>query len=84
MGTYEGLHIDSYKKINHVDGYKLNLKYIQNSKYEKNEFFNKEKSKKNLWFINMGGYDPSSVQEKHKFGLIVASSKLEAKKYSKI
>ena len=33
---------------------------------------------KNLWFVNIGGYDSSSVQEKHEFGLVVASSSLEA------
>ncbi|MBO6974417.1 MAG: DUF1543 domain-containing protein [Prochlorococcus marinus CUG1435] len=83
FGTYEGLHIDSYKKINYVDGYKLNIKYIQNNKFEKNKFLNEQKSKKNLWFVNMGGYDPSSMQEKHEFGLVVASSKLEAKNIAK-
>ena len=31
----------------------------------------------------MGGYDPSSMQEKHEFGLVVASSFLEAKNKSK-
>ena len=83
FGTYKGLHIDSYKKINYVDGYKLNIKYIQNNKFEKNKFLNEQKSKKNLWFVNMGGYDPSSMQEKHEFGLVVASSKLEAKNIAK-
>ena len=29
--------------------------------------------------FNIGGYDPSSMQEKHEFGLVVASSSLEAK-----
>ena len=34
----------------------------------------------NLWFVNMGGYNPNSMQESHEFGLVVASSKSEAKK----
>jgi len=42
-----------------------------------------EITKKNLWFVNIGGYDPSSMQEKHEFGLVVASSKLEAKNKAK-
>tara|TARA_B100000941_G_scaffold258311_1_gene208634 strand:+ start:185 stop:514 length:330 start_codon:yes stop_codon:yes gene_type:complete len=39
--------------------------------------------KLNLWFVNIGGYDPSSMQEKHEFGLVVASSKFEAKNFAK-
>jgi hypothetical protein len=39
--------------------------------------------KNNLWFVNIGGYDPNSMQEKHEFGLVVASSKLEAKNIAK-
>ncbi len=38
---------------------------------------------KNLWFVNIGGYHPSSMQEKHEFGLVVASSSLEAKNKAK-
>ncbi len=37
----------------------------------------------NLWFVNIGGYDPSSMQEKHEFGLVIASNKLEAKNKAK-
>ncbi len=36
-----------------------------------------------MWFVNIGGYDPSSLQEKHEFGLVVASSSLEAKNKAK-
>ena len=82
FGNFEGLHIDSYKKIKHVDGYKINLKNIDNKKLKKN-FFNGNASKNNLWFVNIGGYDPNSMQEKHEFGLVVASSKLEAKNIAK-
>jgi len=78
FGTVEGLHIDSYKKINYVDGYKINLHNIEN-----NRFFNGNNTKQNLWFVNIGGYDPSSMQEKHEFGLVVASSSLEAKNKAK-
>ena len=79
FGSYKGLHIDSYKKINSIDGYKINLRRIY-KKESKTIFLEKRKSpKKNLWFVNIGGYDPSSMQEKHEFGLVVASSSLEAK-----
>ena len=40
-------------------------------------------TQKNLWFVNIGGYDPTSMQEKHEFGLVVASSSLEAKNKAK-
>ena len=83
FGTFDGLHIDSYKKINHVDGYKINLKNIENKKLKNKKFFNGNDSKKNLWFVNIGGYNPHSMQEKHEFGLVVASSKLEAKNIAK-
>ena len=83
FGTLEGLHIDSYKKINYVDGYKINLKNIDNKKLKDNKFYNVNNSKKNLWFVNIGGYHPSSMQEKHEFGLVVASNKLEAKNIAK-
>ena len=83
FGTFEGLHIDSYKKINYVDGYKIILKNIENKKFKNNKFLNGNKSTKNLWFVNIGGYDPTSMQEKHEFGLVVASSNLEAKNKAK-
>jgi len=83
FGTSEGLHIDSYKKINYVDGYKINLKNTENKKLKINKFSNRNNPKKNLWFVNIGGYDPSSMQEKHEFGLVVASSKLQAKNIAK-
>ena len=76
FGNFEGLHIDSYKKIEHVDGYKINLKNIEKIKVKNKKSFNNNNFKKNLWFVNIGGYDPCSMQEKHEFGLVVASSKI--------
>ena len=83
FGNIEGLHIDSYKKINYVDGYKITLKNIENNKLKDNKFYSVNNTRKNLWFVNIGGYDPSSMQEKHEFGFVVASSKLEAKNIAK-
>ena len=83
FGSYEGLHIDSYKKIESIDGYKINLRNKENNE-PKNKIFKKRKfPNKKLWFVNIGGYDPSSMQEKHEFGLIVASSPSEAKTKAK-
>ena len=83
FGIRQGLHIDSFKKINYVDGYKINLKNIENVKFKNNEFLDGNISKMNLWFVNIGGYDPDSMQEKHEFGLVVAKSSLDAKNKAK-
>ena len=77
FGSLKGFHIDSYKKIQSIDGYKINLKKVQNN-VSKNS-----SSNKSLWFVNIGGYDPCSMQEKHEFGLLVASSSSEAIKKAK-
>ena len=77
FGSNNGFHIDSYKKIVSIDGYKINLR--KRSREPKNKILkNKKISNKKLWFVNIGGYDPSSMQEKHEFGLVVASSPSEA------
>jgi len=83
FGTFEGLHIDSYKKINIVDGYKIKLKNIDNKKLKNYKCLEGNISQQNLWFVNIGGYDPSSMQEKHEFGLVVASNSKEAKNKAK-
>ena len=83
FGADNGLHIDSYKKIDSIDGYKINL-INKESRKPKNKIFKKDKiHNKKLWFVNIGGYDPSSMQEKHEFGLVIASNKLEAKNKAK-
>ena len=83
FGSNNGFHIDSYKKITSIDGYKINLKNKENND-PKSEIFKKEKiTNKKLWFVNIGGYDPTSMQEKHEFGLVVASSHSEAKNKAK-
>ena len=41
FGSSKGLHIDSYKKIKYIDGYKINLINIEKSKIEKKN--NKQK-----------------------------------------
>ena len=83
FGSPKGLHIDSYKKIKYIDGYKINLINIEKDKIEKNQLVKKNKTKKYLWFVNIGGYNPTCMQEKHEFGLLTASNKLEAKNIAK-
>ncbi len=83
FGSLKGLHIDSYKKIKYIDGYKISLKNCEKEKLVKKKLVNKNKSNKHLWFVNIGGYIPTSMQEKHEFGLVTASNKLEAKNIAK-
>ena len=83
FGSIDGLHIDSYKKIEYIEGYKIYLKNFEKNKIKNKQSVNQMNPNKNLWFVNIGGYDPSSMQEKHEFGLVVASSSLEAKNKAK-
>ena len=83
FGSPKGLHIDSYKKIKHIDGYKINLINFARDKKDAKQLVKKNKLKKHLWFVNIGGYHPTSMQEKHEFGLVAASNKLEAKNIAK-
>ena len=79
FGSSRGLHIDSYKRIKYIDGYRINLINLVDNKIEKKAISKQNKGKKKLWFVNIGGYNPTSMQEKHEFGLVKASNKLEAK-----
>ena len=83
FGSPKGLHIDSYKKIRYIDGHKVNLINIEKNKIDEKQLVKKNKSKKHLWFVNIGGYNPTSMQEKHEFGLVIATNKLEAKNIAK-
>jgi hypothetical protein len=83
FGSSKGLHIDSYKKIKYIDGYKINLINFEKDKIEKKKLVKKNKIKKLLWFVNIGGYNSTSMQEQHEFGLVIASNKLEAKNIAK-
>ena len=83
FGSSKGLHIDSYKKIQYIDGHKINLKNVEEYKIGKKQLVKKNNAKKYLWFVNIGGYNPTSMMEKHEFGLVIASNKLEAKNIAK-
>merc|ERR1711965_706091 len=78
FGLLSGLHIDSYKAIRHVDGYAIELidglANHNNTRKTPSASMNDQ-----LWFINLGGYDSNSLQERHQFGLVAAPSKHAAK-----
>ena len=74
IGKINGLHIDSYKRIEYVDGYKISIS--KSKKYNSTH----QKEEESLWFINLGGYDPRKMYEEHEFTLVVAKKAKDAKK----
>jgi len=78
LGKKRGLHIDSYKCIKYVDGYKIVI-----SKSNKNSLISSKIEDLTLWFVNLGGYNPKKMYEEHEFNLIVANKANEAKKKAK-
>ena len=78
IGKTNGLHIDSYKRIKYIDGYRIVV-----SKSNKDDLVSPVKEKKCLWFINLGGYNPKKMYEEHEFTLVVAKKAIEAKKKAK-
>ena len=83
FGTIDGLHINSYKKINFENGYRINLKKTENNKLKENKLLKENIPQLNLCFVNIWGYDPSCMKEKYQFGLVAASSSLESKNKAK-
>tara|TARA_Y100001968_G_scaffold188394_1_gene172712 strand:+ start:331 stop:888 length:558 start_codon:yes stop_codon:yes gene_type:complete len=78
LGKKKGLHIDSYKRIKYVDGYKIVL-----YKSDKNNSNTSKKEDESLWFINLGGYNPKKMYEEHEFSLVVAKKAIDAKRKAK-
>ena len=78
IGNRNGLHMDSYKRIQYVDGYKISL-----SKSTNNDLISSKTEDKSLWFINLGGYDPKKMYEEHEFTLVVAKKAIDAKRKAK-
>ncbi len=78
IGNRNGLHIDSYKRIKYVDGYKIVV-----SKSNKDQSKSPKTEDESLWFINLGGYDPKKMYEEHEFTLVVAKKPIDAKRKAK-
>ncbi len=62
FGLQRGLHLDSWMRIEQVEGWQVVLK--------REPFRGPDR----LWFVNVGGYDPACMAELHAFGLFVAPS----------
>lgn len=67
-GTPKSLHLDAWGAVKNVDGYEVLLKAEPN----------RDKTKQ-LYFINLGGYDPLEFTELHKNIFVVAENEGEAK-----
>ncbi len=78
LGKRSGLHIDSYKRIQYVDGYKITV-----SESNKENSISQKTEEESLWFINLGGYNPKRMYEEHEFSLVIARTYIEAKKKAK-
>ena len=85
IGMPSGLHIDSYIRIDYIDGFQIKLRGIHSShnKCSSETRLNSFNQKEKLWFINLGGYHPSHLLEQHQYYLIVANSSKEATKLAK-
>ena len=62
VGRRRGLHLDSWMQVCQIDGYAIQLSRTPADSVEK------------LWFVNVGGYNPSDLLELHQIGLVVAPS----------
>lgn len=71
FGLQRGLHLDSWQRIERVEGWRVVLR--------PEPFAGPQR----LWFINVGAYDPDCPWELHAFGLFVADSAAAAKAQAK-
>jgi hypothetical protein len=71
FGLPNRLHIDSWVDLNIVEGYKISL-----SK-------EKKKSKKKLYFVNLGAYEKNRFEELHESKFMVDVNKINVKKRAK-
>lgn len=72
FGSPAGLHIDSWMAIEGVDGYRVSLGNAAPAA-----------GAPRLFFLNLGGYEPGAFGEAHRYLLVVARDKAEAKEKGK-
>jgi len=77
VGELKGLHLDAYAVLNYADGYNISVT-DQKDGVQASECHDKQ-----LFFVNLGGYDTSRFTEIHKTGFYVAATVQEAKKKAK-
>ncbi|UMZ14368.1 DUF1543 domain-containing protein [Pseudomonas sp. MPFS] len=72
FGSPAGLHIDSWMQVDGVEHYKLELSPLAPAA-----------GAPRLFFINLGGYESATFGEAHRYLLVVASDKQQAKAKAK-
>ncbi|HSZ35404.1 MAG TPA: DUF1543 domain-containing protein [Puia sp.] len=73
----KGLHIDAWREVNFIDGYKIK---VETREIKKN---NSSSSESRLFFINLGGYQEFKFEEQHYAVLTVQPDKGSAIKKAK-
>ena len=76
IGLRRGLHLDSYRVVERVDNHLVEVIPGAAATHQTAMDFR-------LWFVNLGAYEPSSMAERHHFGLVVAQSTAAAKAAAK-
>lgn len=69
------LHIDGWREINYVDGYKVTVK--------QKTTVQQEGGGKHLFFVNLGGYTAGKLEEQHYTLLCISDHPRDAVKYAK-
>ena len=80
FGSRKGLHLDSYVRLDCVDGYAVQLKRQGSTNPDPST---PPSQPQKLWFVNMGGYDASALLELHAIGCVVAPHAQAAKNRAK-
>lgn len=70
-GTSKSLHLDAWGILDYADGYDLNISAISPAPTSPTAH--------QLYFVNLGGYDPGQFTELHRNLFVVATNEVEAK-----
>lgn len=60
------IHIDAWREVTHVDGYKIMIKPREEAE--------QSLTQEHLYFINLGGYQPNRFEEQHYIVLAVSNN----------
>lgn len=71
FGQPDGLHVDAWAKVDSVDGHRVALTATPSA------------DGPGLYFVNIGGYAPGELWERHAYALYAGRSKAEIKKRAK-
>lgn len=72
FGSPKGLHIDAWLEVDGIDTYRVELSHLAPGPDDPR-----------LFFINLGGYERDVFGEAHRYLLVVAQNKVEAKQLCK-